>query len=406
MPKCCAVCWANKDNFAVGSAGAGCSFIMLVTGDGMNKIIVIPDSFKGTLSSARICEIVAERIAAHFPGCETVCIPVADGGEGTMDCFLSALGGTRILQTVKGPFFRDMDAAFAVLPDGAAVVETAVCAGLPLVGEQRDPLRTTTFGVGQLIRAAVDRGCKTIIVGLGGSATNDCGAGAAAALGTVFRKENGEPFVPTGGTLCEIASIEPCALPDDVRIIAMCDIDNPLYGETGAAYVFAPQKGADEETVKLLDNGLRHAAACIARDLGKDVQTLAGAGAAGGLGAGLFAFCGAELRSGIETVLETVHFDRILDGADLVISGEGKLDSQSLGGKAVVGIAGRCKEKHVPLIAVVGGAERDLPQVYDTGVTAVFPIGRLPEDFSVSRGHSETNLRETVDNILRLLKTK
>jgi glycerate kinase len=370
----------------------------------MKKVLVIPDSFKGTLSSARICEIVAERVAAHFPACETVCIPVADGGEGTMDCFLAALGGRRIPQTVKGPFFRDMEAAFAILPDGTAVVETAVCAGLPLVGEQRDPTRTTTFGVGQLIRAAVDMGCKTVIVGLGGSATNDCGAGAAAALGTVFRKESGESFVPTGGTLCEIASVEPCALPDDVRIIAMCDIDNRLYGEQGAAYVFAPQKGADAQTVALLDEGLRHTAQCIALDLGKDVHTLAGGGAAGGLGAGLYAFCGAELRSGIETVLDTVRFDSLLDGADLVISGEGKLDSQSLGGKAVVGIAKRSKQKQVPLIAVVGGAERNLPQVYETGVSAVFPIGRLPEDFSVSRGFSEVNLFETVDNVMRLLK--
>ncbi len=369
----------------------------------MNKIVVIPDSFKGTLSSTRFCEIVAERIRAHFPRCETVCIPVADGGEGTMDCFLAAMGGNRVPQTVKGPFFEDMDASYAVLPDGSAVVETAVCAGLPLVGDNRDPLRATTYGVGQLIRAAIDAGCKTVIVGLGGSATNDCGAGAAAALGTVFRRENGEAFVPTGGTLCEIASVEPCALPQDVRIVAMCDIDNPLYGAQGAAYVFAPQKGADEATVKLLDDGLRHTAQVIERELGVDVHTLSGGGAAGGLGAGLYAFCGAELRSGIETVLDTVRFDALLDGADLVISGEGRLDSQSLGGKVVVGIAGRCKKKNVPLLAVVGGAQRDLPQVYDTGVTAVFPIGRLPEDFSVSRLYTEQNLSETADNILRLL---
>ena len=372
-------------------------------GNVMNKILVIPDSFKGTLSSARICEIVSERVTAHFPACETVCIPVADGGEGTTDCFLSALGGKCVPVTVKGPFFEDMDASYAVLPDGTAVVETAVCAGLPLVGERRDPTKTTTYGVGQLIRAAIDAGCKTIIVGLGGSATNDCGCGAAAALGTVFRDAAGNPFVPTGGTLCNVASIEPCALPDGVHITAMCDIDNPLYGENGAAYVFAPQKGADSATVEMLDNGLRHVSQLILRDIGKDVRALAGGGAAGGLGAGLYAFCKTELQSGIETVLDTVRFDTLLQGADLVISGEGKLDSQSLSGKAVIGIAGRCKAQHVPLIAVVGGAERNLPQVYETGVSAVFPIGRLPEDFSVSKAFSEVNLRETIDNILRLL---
>lgn len=370
----------------------------------MKKIIVIPDSFKGTLSSSRICEIVSERIAAHFTLCETICIPVADGGEGTTDCFLASLGGSRVPVTVKGPFFEDMEASFAVLPDGTAVVETAVCAGLPLVGNNRDPLLTTTYGVGQLIGEAIRTGCKRIIVGLGGSATNDCGAGAAAALGVVFRNQAGEAFVPTGGTLCEIASVEACELPDDVQIVAMCDIENPLYGENGAAYVFAPQKGADADQVVLLDNGLRHAAEIIANDLGTDVRSLAGGGAAGGLGAGLYAFCDAELRSGIETVLDTVRFDALLDTADLVITGEGKLDSQSLGGKAVIGIAKRCKKKCVPLVAVVGGAERNLPQVYETGVTAVFPIGRLPEDFSVSRSFSEVNLFETVDNILRLLK--
>ena len=369
----------------------------------MKKVIVIPDSFKGTLTSVRICEIVSERITAHFPQCTVVSMPVADGGEGTMDCFLYAVGGERIERTVQGPFGEEIRACFAVLPDGTAVVETAVCAGLPLVGESRDPMRTTTYGVGQLILEAIRIGCKRIIVGLGGSATNDCGCGAGAALGTVFRKADGSAFVPTGGTLSQIASIEKAQLPQDVQIIAMCDIDNPLYGENGAAYVFAPQKGANAQTVPLLDNGLRHTADVIRRDLSCDVSSLPGGGAAGGLGAGLYSFCGAKLQSGIETVLETVQFDKQLADCDLVISGEGKLDSQSLGGKVVVGIAAHCKKAGVPLLAVVGGAERDLPQVYDTGITAVFPIGRLPEDFSVSRNYSEINLYETVDNIMRLL---
>ncbi|MBQ7541125.1 MAG: glycerate kinase [Clostridia bacterium] len=370
----------------------------------LKKVIVIPDSFKGTLSSVQICDVVRERIAAHFPQCEVVCLPVADGGEGTMDSFLHAVGGERIAVTVQGAFGEPMQAHFAVLPDGTAVVEMAVCAGLPLVGERRDPMRTTTYGVGELMGEAIRRGCKRIIVGLGGSATNDCGCGAAAALGTVFRKADGTPFVPTGGTLSQIARIEKAELPADVEIIAMCDIDNPLYGKTGAAYVFAPQKGADAHAVETLDEGLRHTADVILKDLGCDVSALSGGGAAGGLGAGLYAFCGGRLQSGIETVLQTVRFDDRLEGADLVISGEGKLDSQSLGGKVVVGIAGHCKRKGVPLLAVVGGAERELPQVYETGITAVFPIGRLPEDFSVSRYKSEINLYETVDNVLRLLK--
>lgn len=370
----------------------------------MKKAIIIPDSFKGTLSSMQICDIVSERIRTHFPECETVCIPVADGGEGTADSFLSSVGGRKIYCTVKDPFFRDMQGFYAELPDGTAVVEMAVCAGLPLVGEQRNPMLTTTYGVGQLISQAIENGCRRIIVGLGGSATNDCGAGAAAALGTTFYNAEGESFIPTGGTLCNIARIEKAELPADVEIIAMCDIENPLYGETGAAYVFAPQKGADSDTVHLLDAGLRHTAECISRDLGIDVHTLPGGGAAGGLGAGMFAFCGAKLQSGIETVLQTVGFDAMLQDADIVFTGEGKLDSQSLGGKAVIGIAGHCKKANVPLVAIVGGAERGLPQVFDTGVSAVFPIGRLPEDFSVSRTKSDVNLLETVDNVLRLLR--
>lgn len=369
----------------------------------MHKIIIIPDSFKGTLSAQQFCAIVSERVHAHFPACETIRIPVSDGGEGTVDCFLAGVGGERIECHVQGPFGEKMDAAYALLPDGTAVVEMASCAGLPLVAGREDPMRTSTYGVGQLIRHAADHGCRRIILGLGGSATNDGACGAAAALGTVFRRADGSAFVPTGGTLFEIASIER-AEPLPVPVSAMCDIQNPLYGMNGAAYVFAPQKGADEAGVQKLDNGLRHLADCIERDMHLDVRTLPGGGAAGGFGAGAYAFFGASLQSGIETVLDVVQFDAMAKAADLVISGEGKLDSQSLGGKAVIGIASHCRKLGVPLLAIVGGAERDLPAVFDMGVTAVFPIGRLPEDFSVSRWKTEDNLRETADNILRLLR--
>ena len=369
----------------------------------MKKVVIIPDSFKGTLSARQICDIVSDRLHAHFPHCVAICIPVADGGEGTVDCFLAGIGGQKVTCRVKGPFFEDMDCAYALLPDGTAVLETAACAGLPLVAGRENPLLTTTYGVGQMMRHAVEHGCKKIIVGLGGSCTNDCGTGAAAALGTVFRRQNGSAFVPTGGTLRDVAAIEPAA-PLSVPVVAMCDIQNPLYGQTGAAYVFAPQKGADADDVRLLDNGLRHMADCIQTFLNIDVHVLSGGGAAGGLGAGMYAFCGAVLQSGIETVLETVRFDDLLQDADLVITGEGKLDSQSLKGKAVIGIAQHWKAHHVPVLAIVGGAERNLPQTYDLGVSAVFPIGRLPEDFAVSRNKSEENLRETADNIFRLLR--
>ena len=369
----------------------------------MKKILIIPDSFKGTLSAQQICAIVTKQALRHFPTCQILTIPVADGGEGTVDCFLAGVGGKKISCRVKGPFFEEITAAYALLPDGTAVVETASCAGLPMVSGREDPMRTTTYGVGEMIRNAVENGAKKVIVGLGGSCTNDCGAGAAAALGTVFRKSDGASFIPTGGTLCEVASIEPSPKLS-VPIIAMCDIQNPLYGLSGAAHVFAPQKGASEEQVRILDDGLRHMAACMTSCLCIDVHTLPGGGAAGGLGAGMFAFCGASLQSGIETVLDTVRFSDQITDVDLVITGEGKLDSQSLAGKAVIGIAERCKAQNVPVLAIVGGAERNLPQAFDLGVSAVFPIGRLPEDFSVSKNKSEENLRETADNIFRLLK--
>ena len=368
----------------------------------MKKILIIPDSFKGTLSAQQICAIVADQAMRHFPECTVQTIPVADGGEGTVDCFLSGIGGKKITCRVKGPFFDDTECSYALLPDGTAVVETASCAGLPMVSGRENPLQTTTYGVGEMIRHAMDNGCRRVIVGLGGSCTNDCGAGAAAALGTVFRQADGTPFIPTGGTLCNVVSIEPATV--SVPVIAMCDIQNPLYGDCGAAYVFAPQKGADDEAVRILDDGLRHMANRILSCLRIDVHSLPGGGAAGGLGAGMFAFCGAALRSGIETVLDTVRFDERIRDVDLVITGEGKLDSQSLDGKAVIGIAKRCKKQNVPVLAIVGGAQRNLPQVYDLGVTAVFPIGRLPEDFSISKNKSVENLRETADNIFRLLK--
>ena len=233
---------------------------------------------------------------------------------------------------VKGPYFEKLDAFYGILPDGrTAVIEMAACAGLPLVGERKNPLLTTTYGVGELILDAARRGCRKIIVGLGGSATNDAGCGMAAALGVRFEGKGGS-FIPTGGTLSDVKKITVNLPPElcGVEIVAMCDIDNPLYGEKGAACIFAPQKGADAGAVRLLDEGLIHISKIIKRDLGVDVSAIPGGGAAGGMGAGMVAFLGSSLRPGIETVLDTVGFDRALQGADLVLTGEGRLDTQSL----------------------------------------------------------------------------
>lgn len=375
----------------------------------MKKVVLIPDSFKGTLSSQKVCDILSEKVKLHFPGCETVSIPVADGGEGSVDCFLSALGGEKVYATVKNPYFEDMESFFGLVDGGnTAVIEMASCAGLPLVEDRKNPLKTTTYGVGQLILAAAARGVKKIVVGLGGSSTNDGGCGAAAAVGVKFYNAAGESFIPTGGTTGKIASIDfsgrDSAL-DGIEIVTMCDIDNPMYGPTGAAHVFAPQKGADPEMVLFLDEGIKNLCQVIKKDKHADLSQLPGGGAAGAMGAGMVAFFDSKLQMGIQTVLDTVGFDRIISDADMIFTGEGKLDSQSLRGKVVIGVAGRAKEQSIPVTAIVGGADdADIGEAYSMGVTSVFPINRLPEDFSVSRHKSEANLAATADNILRLLK--
>ncbi|MBO7249832.1 MAG: glycerate kinase, partial [Clostridia bacterium] len=309
----------------------------------MKKIILMPDSFKGTMSSSEICAIMKEQIKRHFPDCESVSIPVADGGEGTVECFVEAMQGQRVELSVKGPFMEKIDSFYATVDGGkTAIIEMAAAASLPMVAGRENPRITTTFGVGELIKDAVSRGCEKIIVGLGGSCTNDMGAGAAAGAGARFYDVTGKEFVPTGATLSNIAKIdiEPLkALLGKIMIIAMCDIENPLYGEQGAAYVFSPQKGARPETVKLLDDNLKAAAKTVKSELGIDVADLPGAGAAGGMGAGMVAFFGAELKPGIDTVLDTVGFEKIAADADMIITGEGRIDSQSLRGKVVIGIA-------------------------------------------------------------------
>lgn len=375
------------------------------------KFILIPDSFKGTLSSEQICEIAKEKVEKHFPDAETACVPVADGGEGSVDAFLTALGGSKVSVTVKNPYFEDMESYYGVIHEGkTAVIEMASCAGLPLVEDRKNPKLTTTYGVGQLILAAAESGVDKIIVGLGGSSTNDGGCGAAAAVGIKFYDKDGKEFVPTGGTTADIAKIDlsgRAKVLDQVEIVTMCDIDNPMYGPTGASYIFGPQKGADEAMVEELDAGIKNLSRVIAEATGEDISQVPGTGAAGAMGAGMIAFFGSRLQMGIQTVLDTVNFDEMIKDADYIITGEGKLDSQSLRGKVVIGIAERAKKQNKNVIAVVGGADdSEIDKAYEMGVTAVFPINRLPQDFSISRHHSKENLGYTVDNILRLLAAK
>lgn len=373
----------------------------------MEKILLVPDSFKGTLSSRQVCQVMAGQLRRFFPQAQVKSIPVADGGEGSVEAFLAAAGGERRTRTVTGPFGEPAEAFYGVLGDGrTAVIEMAACAGLPLAEGRLNPERATTYGVGELLLAAKEAGCTKAILGLGGSCTNDGGAGAAAALGAKFTRADGAAFVPTGGALGEIAALDVSPVAQALQgmeLTAMCDIDNPLYGEAGAAAVFAPQKGADAAMVARLDAGLRHLGQVSARCLGRDFSHLPGAGAAGGLGFGMAAFCGAQLRMGIDAVLDAVGFDSLLPGTDVVFTGEGKIDSQSARGKVVSGVAVRCRKAGVPVVAVVGQIGQGFEEMYQQGLTAVFSINRAAQPFAESRFHAGENLALTMENIARLL---
>lgn len=367
----------------------------------MKRCLVLSDSFKGTLSSPDICRIAR---SLHIPGWHIDALPVADGGEGTTDCFLDACGGQRIALPVSGPFGGTIDGFYGLLPDGTAVVECAAAAGLHQAEGRPDPEAATTYGVGQLLAHALDHGAKRLILGLGGSCTNDGGCGAAAALGVRFYDRQGRSFVPTGGTLADIETIDLSGRHPSLRpgvLTVMCDIDNPLYGETGAAYIFAPQKGANDACVQRLDAGLRHLAAVLHAQLGAEVDTLPGGGAAGGFGAGCAALLCGALRSGITTVLDTVDFHRRAVGCDLVVTGEGSFDAQSLGGKAISGVAGRCQKLRVPA-AVLAGRVALTPEQWAPldlrAVRSINPAGATLED---ARSNASAYYRTALETLLK-----
>lgn len=378
----------------------------------MKKVILAPDSFKGTMSAEEICEIMRSEILNVFPDCEIHTVPVADGGEGTVDSFLRAVVGEKRKVRVKGPYFEEIESFYGVINGGkTAIVEMAAAAGLPMVEGNKNPGLTTTFGVGELISNAIENGAQEIILGMGGSATNDGGCGAAAALGVRFTDGEGKEFIPTGATLCKIEEIDISAAREKlkgIKFTAMCDVENPLYGENGAAYIYAPQKGADEDMVKMLDDGLRHYGKVLEEiPDAAGVSQMAGAGAAGGLGAGMCALLGAKLTSGIKTVLDTVDFDSRLIGCDIVFTGEGRIDGQSLRGKVVLGVCDRAVKENVPVCAIVGDAQDEgLDEAYKRGLTSVITINRMAIPFSQAKPRAKYDLRQTVKNVIRLIASQ
>ena len=360
------------------------------------------------MSSAEICSLMKEKIQEYYPAAEVHSIPVADGGEGSVDCFLQALGGEKVFVTTQNPFFEPVDSYYGLIDDGrTAVIEMAASAGLPLVEDRRNPMKASTFGVGELILHAARKGVSKIVMGLGGSCTNDGGCGAACAVGVRFLDEAGNSFVPTGDTLhrirrLDLSQTEPMI--KDIEFVTMCDIDNPMYGPTGAAAVFGPQKGATPEEVALLDAGVQHLSRIIRQAMGLDLAFVPGTGAAGAMGAGMAAFFHSRLQMGIQTILDTVQFEKLAAGADMIFTGEGKLDSQSLRGKVVIGVARRAKALGVPVTALVGDIGDDIEAAYDEGVSAVFSINRVAVDFSVARLRSRQDLSLTIDNLMRFYR--
>lgn len=369
----------------------------------MEKIVLIPDSFKGSMTSLEVCTIMERAIQRHFPECEVISLPMGDGGEGSTEAFLASSGGAQISKVVSGPHFEKIEATYVIKED-FALIEMASAAGLPLVKGERHPELATTYGVGELVLDALKRGCKRVAVGLGGSATVDGGVGIASALGVQFINRKGESFIPTGGSLKEIVKIDlstKSPLLEEIELLGLCDVVNPLLGERGASTVFGPQKGASPPLVKELEGQLTHLSHLYEDS---SVANLPGSGAAGGMGGGLVALLGATLVGGTEFFISQINLHSHLKGADLVITGEGKIDSQSLGGKVVKGVAQCAEEQGVPVIAVVGDIGEGIEEFYKLGVNAIFSINRVALPLEAALKRSKEDLYLTLDNLMRLLK--
>lgn len=369
----------------------------------MKRFLLAPDSFKGTMDAWEVCDIWENAIRTHIPNAQVTQLPMADGGEGMVDAYMRVLGGRSVTVKVRGPLGDPVNATYAVMEDGRAVMEMASAAGLPLIADRLDPLRANTYGVGEMISHAAQGGIEQILLGIGGSATNDCGIGMAEALGYRFVDANGQDVAAIPANFQRIHSIiAPSALPN-VIVTAACDVDNPLYGPKGATAVFGPQKGVNEEQRPVLDSGLKHMADLIQRDLGKTVGEIPGAGAAGGLGSGLMGFLGASLQPGVEMLLDTAHFDALLAEADILFVGEGRMDAQSVHGKAPVGASRRAKAHNVRCIALCGSLGEGVEAVYSEGIDAVYAAIRSTGDFETIKKTCREDMRLLADAVVRTL---
>lgn len=372
------------------------------------KVLIAMDSFKGNLSGLEASQAVSAGVLRACPWAEVKIVPVADGGEGTVDAFVRSLRGTTVTGTVRGPLGDPVEAAWGLLPDGGAIIELAAASGLPLVPlELRNPLLTSSFGTGEQIRAALDAGARFIVLGLGGSATNDGGMGVMEALGARFLDENGAALPSCGASLERVSRIDMTGLDPRAReaeFLIACDVQNPLCGENGAAAVYAPQKGASPEMVAQLDAGLLHFAQVIERATGRSVLDMPGGGAAGGAGAGLTALLGAKLTRGIDVLAQVVGLDAEVRDADVIFTGEGRIDHQTVQGKVISGLAARARAAEVPLIAIVGCIRGHIGPLMSMGLTAVFPTASGPCTTAQSFQHSREDLERTASQIMRVMR--
>ena len=372
------------------------------------KIVVAPQGFKAGLSGLEAAEAIARGVSAAAPDAQTVLAPVADGGDGTLNALVDATGGQVFSSNVTGPLGQPMEAQWGVMGDGrTAVIEMALASGLALVPQRRrNPRVTTTAGTGEIMREALERGYTRIIVGLGGSATNDGGAGFAASLGARFLDAEGHPIPPGGSALARLERVDCSGLHpqlSEASIVAATDVTNPLCGPDGASAIFGPQKGASADMVRELDAALANYARVVARDVGRDVSEQPGAGAAGGLGAGMMAFAGATLKSGIDMVCEVLDFDAILQDADLVITGEGRADRSTIFNKAPAGVARHAREKGIPTVLLAGSLGQGYEELYDHDVAAVVSISDRPMSFDQSLARSAELLESAAECTMRLI---
>lgn len=372
------------------------------------KIMIAPDSYKGSFSAIEVTNSIEKGIRKICRDADIIKIPVADGGEGTVDALVLSTDGRYEEVEVVGPLGDKVLAKYGIVYDDIAVIEMAAASGLTLIDKNKlNPLITTTYGTGQLIKSAMERGIRTIYVGLGGSGTNDGGVGMAQALGVLFKDERGEEIGYGGGELHRIKEIDTTnihPLLKETKIMVISDVQNPLCGEYGASYVYGPQKGGTKETIEILDNNLRHFGEMVKVFIGKDIMNISGSGAAGGLGGGLIGFCNAIIYSGIDKVLDIIGIDRYLKDVDLVITGEGKIDGQSIFGKVPIGVAKRAKNYGIPVIAIVGGVGEGAYKVYDHGIDLVLDIIDRPMTLEESMENVAELIERTATNAMRILK--